>query len=101
MVRKTALALIALSATTAQAQSTNCMAIGPNMVHCDTTGGQSRYVDTDWAAAFQHIHDRHVKKKIGKLIVAGDCQGAYTYALQESLDLAARVREICSPPVPR
>lgn len=96
MVRKVALAMVLWgSAAQAQMSTTNCIG-GAGMVNCTTVGGgQQPYVDTDWGAVFQHMRDRHVQKKVAKMMSAGDCQGAYAYALQQSFELARQVREMC------
>lgn len=78
----------------AQSYSSNCMAIGSTMVHCD-----SEATDQNWnglAVGIKRLHDRHVQKKIAKMIQGGDCRSAYAYALEEGFDWAREVQQVCS-----
>lgn len=98
---------LAASGAHAQMSSSNCMAAGPNMVHCDTVGGgdstvvQAPY--TQWAyerdkQIGQNIRELFTgeRKKVGTMIANGDCQGALKYALERGqFDLAQSIKPLC------
>jgi hypothetical protein len=96
----------AISATAAQAQlsTTNCIAGAYGSLNCQTTGlsPQSSSGGTDLGAAGLGLFiARHREKAfqahVGKLVAAGDCQGAITYALQKGrMDMAQQVRDFCA-----
>lgn len=114
--------LAAVSISTVDAQSTNCMAMGPDMVQCYGTDGSStncmamgptmascNTIGSANASAnassdgdpFDFIHAlqaRALRKKIGKMIAAGDCQGAARLAYEKGqIELGAAIPHICQP----
>jgi len=91
-------------------QSTSCTTYG-NMTNCQTQGGlnlpppvmqtDSGGLDGDalqsLAANVRTKKARGRQKKVGKLIAAGDCQGAVAYALDKGdLPLADYARSYCA-----
>jgi len=99
---------IALGEGQASAQSTTtCMAMGPDMLNCNTWGGGNSTVVqapyTQWAyerdkRIRENIHELFTgdRKKVGTMIANGDCQGALKYALERGqFDLAQSVKPFC------
>lgn len=88
----------------ADGSSTNCMAMGPNMSHCDTVGGQSRPRAQEASGDDDSLLDElmpwrvaNFRKKLGKMIAAGDCQGAAKLAYEKGkLELGAQISRTCS-----
>ena len=91
----------------ADGSSTNCMAMGPNMAHCDTTGGQSQPHTSQanagsdnggsWLDDLMPWREGNFRKRIGKLIAAGDCQGAAKLAYEKGrLELGGQIARTCS-----
>jgi putative hemolysin len=95
----------------ADGSSTNCMAMGPNMAHCDTIGGQSQPRAPQanasdnggsWLDDLMPWREGNFRKKIGKMIAAGDCQGAAKLAYEKGrLELGAQIAKTCSPAIGR
>lgn len=98
----------------AQMSSSNCMAMGGGMVHCDTmsmgnAGGPASSGGDDGSTAMvlQGLGDllgfngeKSIRKRVGKLIADGDCEGAARYALQKGrIELANQVAQICRPTI--
>jgi hypothetical protein len=93
----------------ADGSSTNCMAIGPNMAHCDTIGGQAHPQTQqanasgggngeNWLDDLMPWREGNFRKKLGKMIAAGDCQGASKLAYEKGrLELGAQIAKTCSP----
>lgn len=88
----------------ASAQHTTCMAMGPDMVSCNTTGGQA---NDDGGAALGRglgdliagINERNLRKRVGRLLADGDCEGAARVALEKGrLEMGLAIREMCVPP---
>lgn len=52
----------------------------------------------NWLDFFANRSDRRRKKAVGKMLAAGDCAGAKTYALKEGdFDLLGKVKDFCAP----
>lgn len=53
-----------------------------------------------YAALGGFIHrmrERGLASKVGKMIAAGDCQGAFSYALEKGrFDLASQIQQMCA-----
>ncbi len=96
----------------AQMSSSNCMSMGGGMVHCDTMQmGNSGSVETSGgddgstALVLQGLGDllgfngeKSIRKKVGKMLADGDCQGATRYALEKGrMELANQVTQMCRP----
>lgn len=92
--------------TTAFAQHTTCMSMGPNMMTCDTIGGgtTSSAPSSDGGAALgaglgaliAQGRERSFNKKVGALLAAGDCDGAARFALEKGrLDLGRQLLAEC------
>lgn len=95
----------------ADGSSTNCMAMGPTMASCNTVGGQAHpdtsqtnastnggsgggFLDYILGSGFQEASFR---KKLGKMIAAGDCRGAAKLAYQKGrLELGTQIAQTCS-----
>lgn len=88
------------------AQETTCTKLG-NVTRCSTeptTRGPIDYssqIKPD-PITFPQRRERHtgpdrgVSKRVGKMVAAGDCEGAYKYALKKGeLDLAERAKGMC------
>jgi hypothetical protein len=100
---------IALGRGEAAAQSTStCMAMGPNMVHCDTMnmGPPSESVAPSQSGGDGAIgrivgyialaHEGTLRKRVGKLLANGDCQGAARVALENgALELGQSISATC------
>lgn len=99
------LVMVAASQASAQTSSSNCMALGGGLVHCNTTtmGGGRGYNEDGGAALGRGIaslitrnRERSLRKRIGKLLADGDCQGAANYAYQKGrLELGAAIADAC------
>lgn len=84
------------------------MAMGPSMANCQTTSGQDQsqpqqansgpgggFLDYIFGSGFQEASFR---KKLGKMIAAGDCRGASQLAYQKGrLELGAEIAKTCTP----
>ena len=100
--------VVALCGTDALAQSsTNCMSMGSGMVHCDTMDmappGNSSADNEGNRQLGLAIHklilgdtEKAFRVKVGKLLAAGDCQGAARMALESGrLVLGQSISEKC------
>lgn len=97
-------AVVAICApSVAGAQHTTCMAMGPDMVSCNTTGGQS---NNDGGAVLGRglgdliagINEGNLRKRVGRLLADGDCEGAARLALEKGrLEMGLAIRESCGP----
>jgi hypothetical protein len=105
--------IVGLGGGEAVAQSTStCMAVGPNIVDCTTTGGSNSTVVeapyTQWAyerdkRIRENIHELFTgdRKKVGAMIANGNCQGALKYALERGqFDLAQSIKPLCQAKEP-
>lgn len=89
--------------------NTNCMSMGGTMVTCNTTGGPKPMQsdigdggDTTGAAGVvsfvRALGERSFRSKIGKMLSAGDCEGAARYAYEKGrLELGSEIRKQCAP----
>lgn len=74
------------------------------MVHCDTMDmGAASQPSYDSGAALGALIARNrensFRKKIGKMLADGDCQGAARFALEKGrLELGAEIARSCKPP---
>jgi hypothetical protein len=100
-------------ASEASAQSsTTCMAMGPDMVHCNTmdmsppSPMEMSQPRSDGGAALgaslggliSRINEGNLRKKVGRMLADGDCQGAMRYAYQKGrLELGAEIARMCAP----
>ena len=80
--------------------STDCMAMGPNMATCNTIGGGGGSIGGRPAASpvdvYRMIFGDKTRKNIGKMLANGDCQGAFKYAYEKGrTELAANIAEMC------
>jgi hypothetical protein len=123
--------LTAFAASTVSAQSTNCMAMGPDMVqcydangsntnciamgsdmaHCETIGGTRSTTpganggrDSGSGGGFldnilgMNFQESSFRKKVGRMIAAGDCEGAARMAYEKGrLELGADISRTCKP----
>jgi hypothetical protein len=95
-----------LFATAAQAQvSTNCIRGAYGSVHCDSVdlsapppnNSANAAVGQGIADLIVSIRVRKQNKHVVELLSAGDCQGAFAYALEKQrFDLAVQIRQICA-----
>lgn len=99
---------IALQSGEAVAQSsTNCMAMGSNMVHCDTTNmapptstppdyeGQRRLGEAMHRLIFGDP-EKAFRMKLGKMLADGECNGAARLALESGrLELGQSISDTC------
>ena len=110
-------------ASQAGAQTSQCMAVGDNMVHCNNSGGGwtdctaignmatcntsggYRQPSADGGTSLgkgigsliSRIGENSFRKKVGKMLAAGDCQGAANYALQKGrLELGNSILQSCN-----
>ena len=92
----------------ANGSSTNCMAMGPSMASCNTDGGQAEPHTSQanaggndggsWTDSLMPWREPNFRKKLGKMIVAGDCQGAAKLAYEKGrLELGAQIARSCQP----
>ena len=87
----------------ADGSSTNCIGMGDTMASCTTTGGYDSYNDGGAALGkglgdlIAGIGERSFRKKVGKMLADGDCQGAGRYALEKGrLELGTSILQACS-----
>lgn len=88
--------------------TTNCISMGADMATCTTTGDNSRITtgsQPDSGTALgrgisdlvHSIKERSFRSKVGKLLAAGDCQGAARYSLQQGrIELGNSILIQCS-----
>jgi hypothetical protein len=130
IMRKTLLAfalVVVFPVNEAVAQSTTCMGMGDDMVHCDTLGGVStdcmamggglvtcnsvgggaRSVQSESSSGgagglmdfIDALHEKSIRKKVGHMLAAGDCRGAANYAYEKGrLELGAAIARSCQSP---
>jgi hypothetical protein len=82
------------------------MRMGATMATCNTTGGgtSGSYNNDGGAALGQGLVDmihgfkeRSFRNKIGKMLAAGDCEGAVRYAYQKGrIELGASLQQTCA-----
>ncbi|WP_123905442.1 hypothetical protein [Sphingobium cloacae] len=88
--------------------STNCMAMGSGMVHCNTMdmGGASQSDDgyalgQGIGALIARGRENSFRKKVGQMLANGDCEGAARFALEKGrLELGADIAKSCKPAPP-
>jgi len=79
----------------ANAQHTSCMTTGP-FTNCDTYGGQNGAAGPGLADLIAGINERKVRAQVGRLLAAGDCEGAARLAFEKGrLELGMDIREQC------
>jgi len=105
---------IALWGGCALAQSTtNCMAMGPTMVHCDTMNMAPPYTPNTapqassdggeelgrgLARLIVRTREDAFRKRLGKMLADGDCQGAARAAFESGrLELGQSIKATCPP----
>jgi hypothetical protein len=92
----------------AQSSTSTCIGMGPNMVHCDTmnmsppnaTTGPDSGTELGRGIARLIVRTREdaFRKRVGKLMANGDCQGAARVALESGrLELGQSIMAACSP----
>ena len=104
---------IALGACGAHAQmsTSNCIAIGPNLVHCDTmdmgptanaspqagpNGGEE--LGRGLGILITRTRENNFRKRVGKLLADGDCQSAARMAFESGrLELGQSIMAACHP----
>ena len=104
---------LGVSVAHAQVSTSNCVAIGPNMVHCDTIemgpasvtnapsqagpdGGEE--LGRGLGQFIERARENAFRKRVGKLLANGDCQGAARMALESGrLELGQSIMAACSP----
>ena len=84
--------------------TTNCMAMGGTMATCTTSGGARQYqgdggatqLGEGLASFISRMKERSLRAKIGKMIASGVCEGAAKYALSKGrLDLGKAIGDGC------
>lgn len=85
--------------------STNCMVMGGGLVHCDTMGmGTMRQPSPDGGAALgrgiraliERSKENSLRKKLGKMVADGDCQGAARLAYEKGrLEWGSAITQTC------
>jgi hypothetical protein len=91
--------LTSITATGAIAQSTtDCMVMG-KLVHCDTSDVNSQDdIGTNLGLLIARMQENSLRKKLGKMMAAGDCQGAVKLAYEKGrLELGAQIARTCAP----
>lgn len=99
MRRTASITACVLLASSASAQvSTTCMAMGAGMIHCDSTDPQAEAEGwRELGLAISQIKENSLRAKLGKMVAAGDCTGASTYALQKGrFDMAQGIKQFCA-----
>ena len=92
-------ALLLSSPTIAQV-STDCIG-DSHFVHCDSTdegaaAAARAQTGREIGQAVAVMREKSLRAKLGKMIAAGDCQGAATYALQKGrFDLVQGLKQFC------
>jgi hypothetical protein len=92
----------------AQSSTSTCIGMGSNMVHCDTmdmsssnaTAGPDSGTELGRGIARLIVRTREdaFRKRVGKLMADGDCQGAARLALESGrLELGQSIMAACSP----
>lgn len=91
--------LASSTATGPVAQSTtDCMVMG-KLVHCDTADANSEDdVGTNLGLLIARMQENSLRKKLGKMLAAGDCIGAVKLAYEKGrLELGAQIARTCTP----
>jgi hypothetical protein len=112
-------------ATTASAQTSNCMRMGSEMVHCNSSDGSSTdcmRIGSDMATCntiggatnaqsydsgailgqglgslIASMQEKSFRKKVGKMMAEGDCEGAANYALTKGrLEIGTSIKAYCA-----
>jgi hypothetical protein len=90
----------------AQLTSTNCMVTG-DMLNCTSIGGQSgndqndsgRILGEGIGSLISNIGEKNFRKKIGRMLAAGDCETASRYAYEKGrLELGSSIASQCRRP---
>lgn len=96
--------LASLTSSAAAAQSsTNCIGMGSGLVHCDTMDlsqpkDDDDDVGTNLGLLIARMQENHLRKQIGKMLAAGDCEGAAKLAYEKGrLELGAQIARTCTP----
>lgn len=89
--------------------STNCVAMGPDMATCNSIGGRQADVPSapsgDGGAALgaglvgliNKINEGSFRKKVGKMLADGDCDGAIRFAFEKGrMEAALAIRNACA-----
>lgn len=93
----------------AQMSSTNCMTMGGGMVHCDTMDmdAANGSEDSGYAlgqgigALIAKSRENSFRKKLGRMLAAGDCEGAVRFALEKGrIELGTDIARSCRPAPP-
>lgn len=92
----------------AQMTSTNCMAMGGGMVHCDSMGIGGGNQNDGGAALGEGIgaliakgRENSIRKKVGQLLADGNCEGASRFAFEKGrIELGAEIAQTCRPTMP-
>lgn len=99
-----ALFFAAFFSPAANAQMTTCNAVG-NTMNCMTYGNNGNADNSGPSAAegignlIASIGEKNFKKKIGRMLADGDCQGAIRYAYEKGrLELAESIKRSCGQP---
>lgn len=96
----------------AQSSISTCIAMGPDMLHCDTmnmepqpsaTAGPDGGAELGRGIArfITRTRERAFRQRVGKLLADGDCQGASRLALESGrLELGQSISATCRRPEP-
>jgi len=90
-------------AANASAEVTNCMAMGRDMLTCYSNDSGGNAGNGAQGSAFKNITDfiarsneGAIRKRIGKMLATGDCEGAGRYALSKGrLELGTQILQSC------
>lgn len=82
------------------AQVTNCLSQGGGLTTCSTTAApqypSQGHILEHFSNFFGHVKDNAVRKHVGAMLAAGDCQGAGRYALSKGrLELGQQLLQSC------
>jgi len=89
-----------LGVSKSQAQTTTCMAMGPDMMTCNSTpyGDGGAALGRGIGNLIRGIGEKSFRKKIGQMLANGDCQGASRYAYEKGrLELGTSIAQSCAP----
>ena len=117
---------LSASASVASAQTSTCMNMGPDMVHCNSTDGSvtdcmrmgetmatcitmnsgaaPTYNDDGGAALgrglvdmVRGMNERSFRSKVGKMLASGDCAGAVKYAFDKGrIEFGTSLQQACN-----
>jgi hypothetical protein len=93
------LVIASFTGTAVSAQSTtDCVVMG-RVVHCDTSDANSQDdLGTNLGLLIARMQENSLRKKIGKMLAAGDCQGAVELAYEKGrLEMGAAIARTCTP----